>query len=218
MIQSIRWTRWPLALLVAIFSLSIGWSSALAAPKDNGSKVLVREYARAKKSLLLQDQRLTRMGTFADRVAAVITKAQAKGKDTTAIEQALATFRQQRPGQPHRIRCPGQGDGRRRGQRNGEDGPRDDGAGTHDNGGRSEDPAHCTEDISEGEQSCCQPTGSAGGTGRSNTALVVYPRKHRKGSGKACPSPNPFRINTLPAGRLRCQFQGADKLDISAAA
>ncbi|MEI8307697.1 MAG: hypothetical protein WCF99_11615 [Chloroflexales bacterium] len=95
MIQSIRWTRWPLALLVAIFSLSIGWSSALAAPKDNGSKVLVREYARAKKSLLLQDQRLTRMGTFADRVAAVITKAQAKGKDTTAIEQALATFRQQ---------------------------------------------------------------------------------------------------------------------------
>ncbi len=95
MVGSIRWTRWPLALLAALFSLSIGWSSALAAPKDKVNKALEQSLVRAKKSLLLQDAHLTRVAAFADKVATAIDKAKEKGKDTTAIEQALATFRQQ---------------------------------------------------------------------------------------------------------------------------
>ncbi|MEI7646310.1 MAG: hypothetical protein WCJ55_18725 [Chloroflexales bacterium] len=95
MIRNTRWTHWPLALLVALFSLSVGWGSALAAPKDSPNKALEQGYLRVQKSLKLQDQHLTRLGTFADRVAADIAKVKAKGKDTTVVEQALDTFRQQ---------------------------------------------------------------------------------------------------------------------------
>jgi hypothetical protein len=91
--RNIRWGRWPLALLVALISLSFGWGSALAAPGDAGSKALERGYTQAKKALMVQDQHLKRLGEYADKVAAAIAKVKAKGKDTTSIEQALATFR-----------------------------------------------------------------------------------------------------------------------------
>jgi hypothetical protein len=95
--RRMRWGRWPLALLVALLSLSVGWEQTFAAPDTGqGSKntVIERSYVTAQRHLKLQDTALTRFGTFADKLAEVIATAQAKGKDTTALEQALATFRQ----------------------------------------------------------------------------------------------------------------------------
>ncbi|MEI8164833.1 MAG: hypothetical protein WCG26_00580 [Chloroflexales bacterium] len=97
MVQIMRWGRWPLALMVALLSLSVGWEQTFAAPgtsQDSKTTVIERNYATAQAHLKLQDTALTRFGAFADKLAEVIATAQAKGKDTTALEQALATFRQ----------------------------------------------------------------------------------------------------------------------------
>jgi thiamine biosynthesis protein ThiC len=92
-----RWGRWPLALMVALLSLSVGWEHTFAAPgtgQDPKSKVIEQSYVTAQRHLKLQNTALTRFGTFADKLATVIATAKAKGKDTSALEQALATFRQ----------------------------------------------------------------------------------------------------------------------------
>ncbi|MEI6180168.1 MAG: hypothetical protein WCP31_05405 [Chloroflexales bacterium] len=100
MTKLFRYGRWPLALMIALLSLSMGWVPTSAAPgtgqnTTQGTVALEQAYKTTKVRLTQQDAALTRMGVFADKVAELITKAQAKGKDTTALAQALTTFRQQ---------------------------------------------------------------------------------------------------------------------------
>jgi hypothetical protein len=91
--------RWLLTLLVALAAIGTSFDSASAAPATppSGSTkaelALARTYKAEQKRLQIQDGRLTRAVTHAAKIDSLIAKLKAKGKDTTALEAAVAEFR-----------------------------------------------------------------------------------------------------------------------------
>lgn len=95
----VRWTRVPLALLVAFLVLAATVGQTYAAPGSPGdggqrtNAALERGLQEARQRLSRQDQRLNWANDHAARIDAMIAKLKAKGKDTAALEQAVAAFR-----------------------------------------------------------------------------------------------------------------------------
>lgn len=99
MARSTRFSRWALALVVALAALGMTFGVAAAAP-SRGTDKPARRYPRVEAAykvqqqrLKLQGDRLDLAGTHADKVDALIAQLKAKGQDTSALEQALAAFR-----------------------------------------------------------------------------------------------------------------------------
>ena len=94
-----RFSRWILALLIALVAVGTSFGSALAAPATPPSgttkaeQALSRTYKAEQKRLKLQDARLKRAIDYATKIDSLIAKLKAKGKDTAALEQAVAEFR-----------------------------------------------------------------------------------------------------------------------------
>jgi uncharacterized protein YhaN len=92
-----RFNRWTIALLVALVACGISAGSASAAPTGEGAgrqnAALSRQYKQQQQRLRLQEARLTRAGEYAVKIDGVIAKLTAKGKNTAALEQAVAAFR-----------------------------------------------------------------------------------------------------------------------------
>jgi hypothetical protein len=94
-----RFSRWTLALLVALAAVGISLGSASAAPASTlpptarSNAALSRTYKIEQNRLKLQDARLKNAGLYADRIDGLIARLKAKGKDTVALEQAVAAFR-----------------------------------------------------------------------------------------------------------------------------
>ncbi len=94
-----RFSRWTLALLVALVAVGMSFGSASAAPVPpsggtaKAELALSRTYKAEQKRLKLQDARLKRATDYATKIDSLIAKLKAKGKDTAALEQAVAAFR-----------------------------------------------------------------------------------------------------------------------------
>ena len=94
-----RFSRWTLALLVALVAVGISFGSASAAPAagtggpTKADLALSRMYKAEQQRLKLQDARLKNAGQYAGKIDSLIAKLKAKGKDTAALEQAVAAFR-----------------------------------------------------------------------------------------------------------------------------
>jgi hypothetical protein len=94
-----RFSRWILALLVALVAVGMSSGSASAAPVPPGGGTakaelaLSRTYKAEQKRLKLQDARLKRVEDYATKIDSLIAKFKAKGKDTAALEQAVVAFR-----------------------------------------------------------------------------------------------------------------------------
>jgi hypothetical protein len=94
-----RFSRWILALLVALVAAGISFGSAAAAPagkptppKPNNA-ALARTYKLQQNRLKHQDVRLKNAEVYAGKIDQQVAKLKAKGQDTTALEQAVAAFR-----------------------------------------------------------------------------------------------------------------------------
>jgi len=94
-----RLSRWILALLIALIAVGTSFGSASAAPATPPSGAtkaelaLSRTYKAEQNRLKLQDARLKRAMDYATKIDSLIAKLKAKGKDTAALEQAVAEFR-----------------------------------------------------------------------------------------------------------------------------
>jgi len=94
-----RFSRWTLALLVALVAVGISFGSASAAPANKpatpnpANAALARAYKLEQDRLRLQDVRLKNAGQYAGKLDQLIAKLKAKGQDTAALEQAVAAFR-----------------------------------------------------------------------------------------------------------------------------
>ena len=93
-----RFSRWTLALLVALVAVGMSFGSASAAPAKppGGPKAelaLSRMYKAEQNRLKLQDARLNRAVEYATKIDSLIAKLKTKGKNTAALEQAVAAFR-----------------------------------------------------------------------------------------------------------------------------
>jgi hypothetical protein len=94
-----RFSRWILALLIALTAVGTSFGSASAAPVTppkspaKADLALSRTYKAQQKRLKLQDARLKRAIDYATKIDSLIAKLKAKGKDTTALEPAVAEFR-----------------------------------------------------------------------------------------------------------------------------
>jgi chromosome segregation ATPase len=75
--------------------MTIGSASAAPAKPvaDKANAALSRRYKEEQQRLKLQDARLNRAAEYAAKVDSIIAKLKAKGKDTAALEQAVAAFR-----------------------------------------------------------------------------------------------------------------------------
>jgi len=95
----IAWfNRWTLALLAALVAGGMSFGSAYAAPAGGagaakGIPALSRMYRDEQLRLKIQDARLQRAVEYAAKIDAVIARLAARGKDTAALEQAVAAFR-----------------------------------------------------------------------------------------------------------------------------
>jgi hypothetical protein len=94
-----RFSRWSLALLVALVAVGMTFGSAAAAPR-NGNEgpprkgpALERMYRIERQRLMVQDGRLKRADQYATKIDALIARLKGKGRDTAALEQAVAAFR-----------------------------------------------------------------------------------------------------------------------------
>jgi hypothetical protein len=91
--------RWSLALVVALVALGASFGSTFAAPAgpqaraERGYRRLERALKVEQQRLTTQDERLNRATMHAGKIDALIAKLKAKGKDTAALEQAVAAFR-----------------------------------------------------------------------------------------------------------------------------
>jgi hypothetical protein len=94
-----RFSRWILALLAALVAVGMSFGSASAAPTSKPATpnpthtALTRAYRLEQARLRIQDVRLTNAGKHADRIDQLIARLQSNGKDTAALEQAVAAFR-----------------------------------------------------------------------------------------------------------------------------
>jgi hypothetical protein len=94
-----RLSRWSLALMIALVAVGMTFGTASAAPgtqddrPNKGNAALSRMYRVERQRLRLQDARLNRAKEHAAKIDAMIAKLKAKGKDTAALEQAVAAFR-----------------------------------------------------------------------------------------------------------------------------
>lgn len=94
-----RFSRWILALLIALVAvgMSIGSASAApAAPAGGAAKAelaLSRTYKAEQHRLKLQDVRLKNADKYAGKIDSLIAKLKAKSQDTAALEQSVAAFR-----------------------------------------------------------------------------------------------------------------------------
>jgi hypothetical protein len=94
-----RLSRWTLALLVALIAVGMSFGSASAAPAagaggtTKADLALSRMYKAEQQRLKLQDARLARVTDYTTKIDSLIAKLKAKGKDTAALEQAVAAFR-----------------------------------------------------------------------------------------------------------------------------
>jgi hypothetical protein len=93
-----RFSRWTLALLIALVAVGMSSGSASAAPAKPtppipANAALSRTYKLQQDRLKLQDVRLKNAGQYAGKIDELIAKLKAKGQDTAALEQAVAAFR-----------------------------------------------------------------------------------------------------------------------------
>jgi hypothetical protein len=93
-----RFSRWTLAVLAALIAVGISFGSASAAPAAkptpaNPNTALSHTYKLEQDRLKLQDVRLKNAILYAGKIDDLIAKLKAKGKDTAALEQAVAAFR-----------------------------------------------------------------------------------------------------------------------------
>jgi hypothetical protein len=93
-----HFSRWSLALLIALAAVGLSFGHAAAAPARSAGKPganvkLTQMYRVAQLRLRVQGQRLKRAELFAGKFETVIAKLQAKGQDTAALAQALTAFR-----------------------------------------------------------------------------------------------------------------------------
>jgi hypothetical protein len=93
-----RFSRWILALLVALVAVGMNFGSAAAAPAkptppNPTNAALSRTYKLEQDRLKLQDVRLKNAGQYAIKIDELIAKLKTKGQDTAALEQAVAAFR-----------------------------------------------------------------------------------------------------------------------------
>ena len=93
-----RFSRWTLALLIALVAVGMSFGSAAAAPAkptppNPANAALSRTYKLEQDRLKLQNVRLNNAGQHAGKIDALIAKLKAKGQDTAALEQAVAVFR-----------------------------------------------------------------------------------------------------------------------------
>jgi hypothetical protein len=100
MLRIAHYSRWMLALIVALAAFGMSLGSASAAPASAGNAAGAGPNARLaaqlrveRQRLKVQDIRLKRADEFAGKIDALIAKLKAKGQDTTALEQAVASFR-----------------------------------------------------------------------------------------------------------------------------
>ncbi len=91
-----------LATVLAVFSLAFAAPSGIAladtptpGPKTRDYSALTKAYQNEQKWLGIQQGNLNKTGTVVSRVQDLISKAQAKGLDTSALSSALATFQSQ---------------------------------------------------------------------------------------------------------------------------
>jgi hypothetical protein len=94
-----RFSRWTLALLVALVAVGISFGSASAAPANRpttpkpANAALPRTYKLEQNRLMIQDIRLKNAVLHADKLDQLIARLKAKGQDTAVLEQAVAAFR-----------------------------------------------------------------------------------------------------------------------------
>ena len=93
-----RFSRWILALLIALVAVGMSFGSASAAPTkptppNPANAALTRTYKLQLDRLKLQDVRLKNAGQYAGKIDELIAKLKAKGQDTAALGQAVAAFR-----------------------------------------------------------------------------------------------------------------------------
>jgi multidrug efflux pump subunit AcrA (membrane-fusion protein) len=94
-----RFSRWTLGLLVALVAVGISFGSASAAPANKpatpkpANAALARTYKFEQNRLKIQAMRLKNADLYAGKIDGLITKLKAKGRDTAALEQAVAAFR-----------------------------------------------------------------------------------------------------------------------------
>jgi hypothetical protein len=93
-----RFSRWFLALLIALVAVGMSFGSASAAPAKPtptppANAALSRTYKIEHDRLKLQDVRLKNSIQYAGKIDELIAKLKAKGQDTTALEQVVAAFR-----------------------------------------------------------------------------------------------------------------------------
>ena len=93
-----RFSRWTLAVLAALLAVGISFGSASAAPASkptipDPNIALSRTYKAEQDRLKIQDLRLKNAILYAGKFDKLISQLKVKGQDTTALEQAAATFR-----------------------------------------------------------------------------------------------------------------------------
>jgi len=94
-----RFSRWSLALLIALVAVGMSFGSAAAAPRNGNEgpprkgQALERMYRIERQRLMVQDGRLKRADQYAAKIDALIARLKGKGRDTAALEQAVAAFR-----------------------------------------------------------------------------------------------------------------------------
>ena len=90
-----RFSRFAMALLVALAAVGMSVGSASAAPSgaSKPNVALARLYKQQQQRLKIQDARLARAVEYAAKIDGLIARLKAKGKDTAALEQAVAAFR-----------------------------------------------------------------------------------------------------------------------------
>ena len=93
-----HFSRWILALMIAMVAVGLSFGHAAAAPASGAGKPganvkLTQKYRVAQLRLRVQGERLKRVELFAGKFETLIAKLEAKGQDTAALEQALTAFR-----------------------------------------------------------------------------------------------------------------------------
>ena len=93
-----RFSRWTLALLIALVAVGMSFGSASAAPAkptppNPANTTLTRSYKLEQDRLKVQDVRLNNAVKYAGKIDELIAKLKAKGQDTAPLEQAVAAFR-----------------------------------------------------------------------------------------------------------------------------
>jgi len=93
-----HFSRWIVALMIAIAAAGMSFNHAAAAPAGGADKPganvkLTQAYRVERLRLRVQGKRLRRADQFTRKFDALIVKLKAKAQDTSALEQALAAFR-----------------------------------------------------------------------------------------------------------------------------